>query len=88
MGIETLLLGGLAAASVASTLFQEQPAAPPKAAVPAVAADAARTAGATVRVGVNDEDKDKADQEYAKPFVEQRKQAKTITGLGRGGLAI
>jgi hypothetical protein len=37
---------------------------------------------------VNDEDKDKADQEYAKPFVEQRKQAKTITGLGRGGLAI
>lgn len=87
MGIETLLMGGLAAASVASTLFQSQPEVP-KAAVPAVAADAARDAGATVRVGVNDEDTAKADTEYGQPFVEQRKQAKTITGLGRGGLAI
>ncbi|QIG67210.1 hypothetical protein [Rhizobium phage RHEph15] len=87
MGIETLLLGGLAAASVASTLFQPQPSVP-KAQVPAVAADAARSSGATVQVGVQDEKKEDGDTSYAKPFVEQRKQAKTITGLGRGGLAI
>jgi hypothetical protein len=87
VGIETLLLGGLAAASVASTLFQSSPKVP-KAEVPAVAADAARDAGATVRVGVNDVDEEAGATGTSSGFVEQRKQAQTITGLGRGGLAI
>lgn len=87
-GIETLLIGALAATSVASTLFQKQPEVP-KAEVPATAADAARTSGATVRVGVRDEVEDEdAPATDGGAFVEQRKQAQTITGLGRGGLAL
>lgn len=87
MGIETLLIGALGAASVASTLFSSTPKAP-TAQTPATAADAARTAGATVRVGVRDEDEEKDVSNPNTPFVEQRKTAQTINGLGRGGLAI
>lgn len=87
MGIETLLLGALGAASVASTLFATQASAP-QVTPPAGAADAARAAGATVRVGVPDETKESDDQQVTTPFTEQRKRAQTINGLGRGGLAI
>lgn len=87
MGIETLLLGALGAASVASTLFASTPKVP-QAQTPATAADSARDAGATVRVGVRDEDDDGTDPMAEKTFVEQRKTAQTINGLGRGGLAI
>lgn len=87
-GLE-LLVGALGAASVASTLFTQQPSVP-KVETPATAAaaDAARDAGATVRVGVRDETEEGEDQEADTTFVEQRKQAQTLTGLGRGGLAI
>ncbi|QOE32153.1 hypothetical protein CPT_Paso_036 [Rhizobium phage Paso] len=87
MGIETLLLGGLAAASVASTLFAPQPTAP-QVQQPAGAADAARASGATVRVGVRDETEESDTPQVTTPFTEQRKRAQTINGLGRGGLAI
>ena len=87
MGIETLLLGGLAAASVASTLFAPTPSVP-KVQQPAMAADAARDSGSTVRVGVRDETEETDPTMPESTFVEQRKQAKTITGLGRGGLAL
>ena len=87
MGIETLLLGALGAASVASTLFAPTPSVP-QAQVPATAADAARASGAKVQVGVRDETEDSENQPGQATFTEQRKQAQTITGLGRGGLAI
>lgn len=87
MGIETILLGALGAASVASTLFASSPSVP-KVEQPAGAAEAARDAGATVRVGVRDETEDSDDVQSDTTFVEQRKTAQTLNGLGRGGLAI
>lgn len=87
MGIETLLFAGLGAASVASSLFAKTPSIP-KPEIPATAADAARDSGATVRVGVRDEVKEDNGTGTESTFVEKRKQTKTVTGLGRGGLAI
>lgn len=87
MGIETILLGALGAASVATSLFAKTPSVP-KVETPATAADAARTSGATVRVGVREDDEQDAATGTETNFVEQRKQAQTLNGLGRGGLAI
>ncbi|QWY83427.1 hypothetical protein [Rhizobium phage RHph_X3_9] len=85
-GLE-LLVGLGAAGSAAATLFAPQPKAP-KVQTPAVAPEAARNAGATVRVGVRDEVKEEEADGEAPVFKEQRKQAQTLSGLGRGGLAI
>lgn len=87
MGVETLLLGALGAASVASTLFADQPKVP-KAVMPGSDPGAAKESGATVRVGIRDEEDSLLPSAPETNFVEQRKTAQTITGLGRGGLAL
>lgn len=57
--------------------------------IPATPPDAARDSGATVRVGTaNAVDDEEAQAVEGPDFVEERKQAQTITGLGRGGLAL
>ena len=76
-----------AVGGVAAQLFQKTPEVP-AAELPAVEADAARDAGATVRVGINEDEEEDVVTEEAAEFVPERKQAQTITGLGRGGLAI
>lgn len=87
-GLE-LLFGALAAGgAAASTLLAPEASVPEVPDTPAMDADAARDSGATVRVGVRNEDDGEILEEDTTEFVEQRKQAKTITGLGRGGLAL
>lgn len=85
-GLE-LLLGLGALGGAAATLFQEEPSVPTPE-VPATTPDAARDAGATVRVGINEDEEEDEVSEDTEEFVPERKQAQTITGLGRGGLAL
>lgn len=85
-GLE-LLMGLGAVGGVAAQLMQKTPEVP-EAEVPATTPDAARDAGATVRVGINEDEEEDEVLEEADNFVPERKQAQTITGLGRGGLAI
>lgn len=88
-GMEILAAVG-AIGGAAATLFAPQPDVPEPAAqkVPASPAEAARESGATVRVGVRDEVNGDDVTTNDDEFVPQRKQAQTITGLGRGGLAL
>lgn len=85
-----LLLGLGALGGAAASLFAPEPELDTAAAdIPATDPGVARDSGATVRVGTNDaiEDEDPA-AETGTEFVEERKQAQTITGLGKGGLAL
>lgn len=82
-----LAFGGLAGA--ASSLFAPEPELDTAAAdIPATDPGVARDSGATVRVGTNDERDDATPDVDGTEFVEERKQAQTITGLGKGGLAL
>ncbi|QXP44068.1 hypothetical protein [Stappia phage SI01] len=82
-----IFFGLSALGGAASQLFGGAPE-PPAIEQPAIAADAARDSGATVRVGVTDEVGEEDEREGGITFAPQRTQAQTITGLGRGGLAL
>lgn len=84
-----LLLGLGALGGAAASLFAPEPELDTAAAeIPATDPGVARDSGATVRVGTNNESEDDAPDVEGADFVEERKQAQTITGLGKGGLAL
>ena len=60
----------------------------PSAAAPAIAAPTTRKAGADVRVGRDQKKKSAESQVKAGGFVEKRKTAVSLGGLGRSGLTL
>ena len=76
-----------AGAALFSTATASQPA-PPPAEVPAAPAPTARTSGATVRLGIGQEDKTSKDVLPELDFTERRASANSLGNLGRSELSI
>lgn len=83
--IAPLVLGAAGAALSAT----QKPKKPPPVVAPAAPAAAAQTPGGIIRVGNTDPTTPaETDLNATDPFVEKRKQAVALGGLGRGGLII